>query len=119
MSADYSKLTRAELERIAAAAESHDPLMNLNNIRRDFEPTMDDVMQYLLHGHPYRVPHAAKERFTFTMHPDRLAALKTFSSDHDLSASEGLDLLLRVALGDYDEWTFEATPKTNKEAKKS
>lgn len=122
MSTDYSKFSREELERIAAAAEAQDPLMNLNNLPRSFEPTASDVILYLENEGSYRIPHGPKEKFSMSMHSDRLAELKTFASNYDMTVSSAADLLFRIALGDIDEWFHNhsvSNDKNDKEAKKS
>lgn len=123
MPTDYSKFSREELERIAAAAEAQDPLMNLNNLPRSFEPTVDDVIQYLeFHDGSYRIPTGTKEKFSLSMHSDRLAELKTFASNYDLTVSAAADLLFRIALGDLEEWWYHHSPASDtndQEGKKS
>lgn len=122
MSTDYSKFSREELERIAAASEARDPLMNLNNLPRSFEPTASDVILYLENDGSYRIPMGPKEKFSLSMHADRLAELKSFASSYDLTVSSAADLLLRIALGDIDEWFHNhsvSDDKNDKEAKKS
>lgn len=122
MSTDYSKFTREELERIAAAAEAQDPLMNLNNLPRSFEPTASDVILYLENEGSYRIPHGPKEKFSMSMHSDRLAELKTFATSYDMTVSSAADLLFRIALGDIDEWFYNhsvSNDKNDKEAKTS
>lgn len=107
MKPDLSKMSREELERIAALSLTSDPLFQPHKPGRDFEPTMADVIQYIdIEGNEYRGTHSSREKISLSIHSDRVAALKTFASNHDLNVSAAADLLFRVALGDYDEWWY-------------
>jgi len=119
MATDYSQFSREELERIAAASEARDPLMNLNNLPRSFEPTAADVILFLENDNSYRIPMGPKEKFSLSMHSDRLAELKSFASNYDLTVSAAADLLLRIAFGDIDEWFHNHASTNSAETKKS
>lgn len=114
---DLSKLPREELEKLASYTVNSDLLFRYD-FARDFEPTIEDVINHIdIHGEDYRIPHGAKEKLSLSVHSDRLAELKTFASNHDLSVSAAADLLFRVALGDYAEWWHHNAPEKKAEGK--
>jgi len=93
-----------DLEKIAAAARRTDPLFNSDPLR-DFEPTVEDVVQHIdIEGIAYTFPRSARDRMSLSFDPDRLAAVSDIAIKHDMTISATVDLLLRVALGDYAEW---------------
>lgn len=101
---DDMKTKASDLEKIAAAARRTDPLFSTNPLR-EFEPTIDDAINHIdIQGIPYTFPRSARDRMSLSFDPDRLAAVSTIATQHDMTVSATVDLLLRVALGDYEEW---------------
>ena len=93
-----------DFQKLAAAARRTDPLFNADPLR-DFEPTIEDAIQYIdIEGMAYTFPRSARDRMSLSFDPDRLAAINDIAVKHDMTASATVDLLLRVALGDYAEW---------------
>ena len=93
-----------DFQKLAAAARRTDPLFNSNPLR-DFEPTIEDAIEHIdIQGMAYTFPRSARERMSLSFDPDRLAAVSDIATKHDMTISATVDLLLRVALGDYSEW---------------
>lgn len=96
--------TDTDFQKLAAAARRTDPLFNANP-DRDFEPTIEDAIQCIdIEGIAYTFPRSARDRMSLSFDPDRLAAVSDIAVKHDMTISATVDLLLRVALGDYAEW---------------
>jgi len=92
------------IRKLTEAARRTDPLFS-SNVLRDFEPTVEQVIEHIdIQGESYNFPRAARERMTLSFDPDRLAAVNDIAVKHDMTVSATVDLLLRVALGDYAEW---------------
>lgn len=96
--------TDTDYQKIAAAARRTDPLFS-SNVDRGFEPTIQDAIDYIdIQGISYTFPRSARDRMSLSFDPDRLAAVSDIAIKHDMNISATVDLLLRVALGDYEEW---------------
>lgn len=93
-----------DFQKLAAAARRTDPLFNSDPLR-DFEPTIEDAILYIsVQGMPYTFPRSARDRMSLSFDPDRLAAVSDIATTHDMTVSATVDLLLRVALGEYAQW---------------
>lgn len=93
-----------DIDKIVARARRTDPLFSPNP-ERDFEPTIEQAIVYVsIEGNTYTFPPSERERMSLSFDPDRLAAVKTIATQHDMTVSSTVDLLLRVALGDWEEW---------------
>lgn len=90
------------LEKVYAQARIMDPLFG--DVVRDFQPTIHQVVQVLdIDNIEYNPPNG-RERINFSLRPDLVTDVQGFAADHDMSVSTAVDVLLRVALGDYAQW---------------
>lgn len=93
------------LEKIYAKARVTDPLFG--DVSRDFQPTMGQVMKHLVIDENTYTPPSGRERINFSLRPDLLSDVQRFAAEHDMPVSTAVDVLLRVALGDYAQWWTE------------
>lgn len=97
-----AKRTPEPSEQFLEAARRTDPLFGDHT--RDFQPTIEQLITMIdIHGEPYDPP-SGRHRVTFSLRPDLVANVQKMAADHDMPASAMVDALLRVALGDWEEW---------------
>jgi len=95
-------LTSDDLEKLTEAARRSDPLFG--SVVRDFQPTIQQAIQMVsLNGEPYDPPNG-RQRVTFSLRPDLVTEVQGMAAEHDMATSSMVDLLLRVALGEWHEW---------------
>jgi hypothetical protein len=90
------------LEKIYAKARVTDPLFG--DVIRDFQPSIEQVVQVLDIDQTDYNPPSGRERINFSLRPDLVTDVQGFAAAHDMSVSTAVDVLLRVALGDYAQW---------------
>lgn len=94
--------TPDSVDKLTEAARRSDPLFG--HLDRDFQPTVQQAIEMIsIHGQPYDPPNG-RQRITFSLRPDLVNEIQALASQHDMSTSSMVDLLLRVALGEWHEW---------------
>lgn len=89
-------------EQFTVAARRTDPLFGPN--LRDFQPTIEQLINMIsIHGEPYDPP-GSRQRVTFSLRPDLVTTVQGMAATHDMPTSAMVDALLRVAIGDWEEW---------------
>ena len=105
---------KSTLERVYEAGRRTDPLFG--RLERDFQPTIDQLIdQIIVNDTPYR-PHGSRERINFSLRPELIQEVQKMASSYDMDTSSMVDALLRVALGEYHEWMHYNSPSSSSDA---
>lgn len=110
---EHKDQQESTLERVYEAGRRTDPLFG--RLERDFQPTIDQLIdQILVNDTPYR-PHGSRERINFSLRPELIHEVQTMASDYGMDTSSMVDALLRVALGEHHEWMHKNGPSSSSE----